>query len=58
MYADLFHLQVNMILQDSFNLDHNRGTVKRSVVTSGERLDQVYQDAYGSVSILPTRFFY
>jgi hypothetical protein len=41
MYADLFHLQVNMVLQDSCNLDHNRGIgiVERSVATSGERLD-------------------
>ena len=38
MYADLFHLQVNMVLQDSCNLDHNRGIVERSVTPSGERL--------------------
>jgi hypothetical protein len=38
MYADLFHLQENMVLQDSCNLDHNRGIVERSVATSGERL--------------------
>jgi hypothetical protein len=37
-YADLFHQQVNMVLQDSCNLDHNRGIVKRSVTPSGERL--------------------
>ena len=37
-YADLFHQQVNMVLQDSCNLDHNRGIVERSVTPSGERL--------------------
>jgi hypothetical protein len=40
-YADLFHQQVNMFLQDSCNLDHNRGIVKRSVTPSGERLTMI-----------------
>jgi hypothetical protein len=45
-YADLFHQQVNMVLQDSCNLDHNRGIVKRSVTPSGERLVLAHPHGY------------
>jgi hypothetical protein len=31
-----------MVLQDSCNLDHNRGIVERSVATSGERLIRMH----------------
>jgi hypothetical protein len=35
-----------MVLQDSCNLDHNRGIVERSVATSGERLISCMNETY------------